>query len=123
MRTVRILEMLNAGKLDELKAELKDEIYQESLKNKPNAKKRYAAMKKYFSYHEPSRECLQKPCKIIFEDKEYTSFTNSWSLVLTTEDTGELELFDKGKGNYPDVTKLINFDGIKRKVDFNKIFA
>ena len=48
MRTVRILEMLNAGKLDELKAELKDEIYQESLKNKPNAKKRYAAMKKYF---------------------------------------------------------------------------
>ena len=35
MRTVRISEMLNAGKLDELKAELKDEIYQESLKNKP----------------------------------------------------------------------------------------
>ena len=101
MRTVRILELLNEGKIDELKAELKDEIYRESLKNKPNAKKRYAAMKKYFSYHKTSRECLQKPCKVIFEDKEYTSFTNSWSLVLTTEDTGELELFDKNKGNYP----------------------
>ena len=27
------------------------------------------------------------------------------------------------KVTIPDVTKLINFEGIKRKVDFNKIFA
>ena len=29
----------------------------------------------------------------------------------------------EAKVTIPDVTKLINFDGIKRKVDFNKIFA
>ena len=29
----------------------------------------------------------------------------------------------KTKVTIPDVTRLINFDGIKRKVDFNKIFA
>lgn len=123
MRSVKVLEMLNEGKIDELKTSLQDEIYSDSLKNKPNAKKRYAAMKKYFTYTNSSRECLRKPCKIEFEDKQYTSFTNSWSLALTTEDTGEIELFDIETGNYPDVTRLLHFDGVKRKVDFGKIFS
>lgn len=123
MRSVKILEMLNDGKIDELKNKLQDEIYEDSLKNKPNAKKRYTAMKKYFTYVNQSREVLQKPCSVEFENKPYTSFTNSWSLALTTEDIGEIELFDKEKGNYPDVTRLLHFDGIKRKVDFGKIFA
>lgn len=123
MRSVKILEMLNEGKIDELKTSLQDEIYSDSLKNKPNEKKRYAAMKKYFTYTNRSRECLQKPCPVEFEDKSYTSFTNSWSLALTTEDTGEIELFDKEKENYPDVTRLLHFDGVKRKVDFSDIFA
>lgn len=123
MRTVTILEMLNDGKIDELKVKLRNEIYQESLKKKPDAKKRYMAMQKYFSYTKQSRECLQKPCKIIFEDKEYTSFTNSWSLALTTEDTGEIELFDSETKRYPDMAQIVSFEGIKRKVDFNKIFA
>lgn len=69
------------------------------------------------------RECLKKPCKIMFEGKPYTSFTNSWSLVLTTEDTGEIELFDNENGKYPEVGRLVNFDGIKRKVDLNAVFA
>lgn len=123
MRSVKVLEMLNEGKVDELKTRLQDEIYADSLKNKPNAKKRYAAMKKYFTYTNSSRECLQKPCTVEFEDKWYTSFTNSWSLALTTEDTGEIELFDTEAGNYPDVTRLLHFDGVKRKVDFSDIFA
>lgn len=123
MRSVKVLEMLNEGKVDELKTRLQDEIYADSLKNKPNAKKRYAAMKKYFTYTNRSRECLQKPCTVEFEDKWYTSFTNSWSLALTTEDTGEIELFDTEAGNYPDVTRLLHFDGVKRKVDFSDIFA
>ena len=123
MRSVKVLEMLNEGKIDELKTKLQDEIYADSLKSKPNAKKRYTAMKKYFSYTNNARECLQKPCEVEFEGKPYISFTNSWSLVLTTEDIGEIELFDKEHMNYPDVARLISFEGIKRKVDFNKIFA
>lgn len=123
MRSVKVLEMINNNKIDELKAELQDEIYKDSLKGNSSAKKRYTAMKKYFTYTTNVRECLQKPCKIIFEDKPYTSFTNSWSLALTTEDTGEIELFNEENGKYPDVVRLLNFDGIKRKVDFRKIFA
>ena len=95
MRSARVLRMINDGKIEELKTELKDEIYLESLKKKPSAKKRYAAMKKYFTYHESVRECLQKPCAIEFESKPYTCFTNSWSLTLTTEPTGEIELWDE----------------------------
>lgn len=123
MRNVTVLQMLVDGKIDELKAKLRDEIYRDSLKNRPNAKKRYAAMKKYFSYNSSERECLQKPCRIEFEGKPYISFTNSWSLVLTTEDVGEIELFDTENKNYPDVSRLVNFDGIKRKVDFREVFA
>ena len=117
------LDMLNSNRIEELKALLQDEIYEEALKTKPGAKKRYAAMKKYFSYHESARECLQKPCPVQFEGKGYTSFCNSWSLVLTIEDTGEIELFNEENGKYPDVGRLIQFNGIKKKIDFGHVIA
>ena len=123
MKSIKALELLNQGKIEELKTALQDEIYQDSLKGKVTMKKRYAAMKKYFSYTNSSRECLTKPCLIEFEDKQYTSFTNSWSLVLTLENTGEIELFDTETGNYPDVGRLLRFDGVKKKIDFNDVIA
>lgn len=123
MRNIKMLEMINDGKVEELKTMLQDEIYKESLKAKPNAKKRYMAMKKYFSYTDSSREALRKPCEVEYEGRTYTSFCNSYSLVLTTESVGEIELFDKEKGNYPDVTRLIRFDGKKDKIDISKVIA
>ena len=123
MKNTIVLDMLRKGQVDEVIRMLEDEIYQQSLDVKPGAKKRYAAMKKYFAYHQAVRECLQKPCVIEFESKTYTCFTNSWSLVLTTEDTGEIELFDEANGKYPDVARLFRFDGIKKKIDFNKVIA
>ena len=123
MRNTKVLEMLNTGRIDELKKSLQDEIYEEALKDKPGAKKRYAAMKKYFKYHMPVRESLQKPCAIEFDGKPFISFTNSWSLALTTEDTGEIELFDKEKGNYPDVGRLLRSDGVVHRVDITKVIA
>lgn len=123
MRSIKALELIRKGKVEELEALLVDEVYQESLKHKPDAKKRYMAMKKYFNYTDSARDCLRKPCVIEFEGKQYTSFTNSWSLVLTTEPTGEIELFNEEMGKYPDVGRLIRFDGIKKKVDFNRVIA
>ena len=123
MKNTKMLEMLESGKIEELKKALQDEIYAESLKSKPGAKQRYTAMKKYFSYVNQVREALQKPCVVEYEGKFCTSFTNSWSLVLTSEDTGEIGLFDKEKGNYPDVTRLLVFKGNKTKLDFNKVIA
>ena len=123
MRSIKALELINKGKIEELKSILEDEVYQESLKKNSNAKKRYNYMKKYFSYTDSARECLQKPCVIEFEGKFYASFTNSWSLVLTKEPTGEIELFDKENLKYPDVARLLRFDGIKKKIDFNDVIA
>lgn len=123
MRSITALELIRNGKVEELKSLLEDEVYQDTLKNKPDAKKRYGAMKKYFKYTDSARECLQKPCVIEFEDKRYTSFTNSWSLVLTTEPTGEIELFNEENGKYPDVGRLLRFDGLKKKFDFHAVIA
>ena len=123
MHARKVLEMLDMNRIEDLRKELEDELYLEALKSKPGAKKRYSAMKKYFNYHTSSRDCLQKPCRIEFEGKDYISFTNSWSLVLTTEDCGEIELFNEEFGKYPDVTRLVRFDGIKKKIDFDKVIA
>ena len=122
MQNTKVLEMLISNRIDELKTMLQDEIYEESLKSKPGAKKRYTAMKKYFKYHSPVRECLQKPCPITFEGKDYISFTNSWSLIFTTEDCGEIEMFED-KDRYPDVTRLMCTSGDKREIDIHKVIA
>lgn len=123
MRNVKVLEMLNNGKIEELKVMLQDEIYQESLKAKPNAKKRYMAMKKYFTYCDSVREALQKPCEVEVNGQNYISFCNSYSLVLTRESIGEIELFDTSKGNYPDVGRLVRYDGKEGTIDISKAIA
>lgn len=125
MRNIKILEMLNDNKIEELKTELRDEIYMDSLKEIPTAKKRYIAMKKYFSYTNTGndREFAQKPCKVIVNNIQYTSFTNTWSLALTTEDAGEIELLDTAKTPYPDVSKWLVIDEPERKINFPEIFA
>lgn len=85
-----------------------------------NAEKRQQAMQKYFRYTDQLREICQKPAKVVFEDKEYTSFTNAWSLAMTLEHPQDMELFT---GKYPDVTRLLRFDGLKKKLDYRKIIA
>lgn len=123
MRSIKILEMLIQNRIDELVAKLKDEIFEESLKSKPNARKRYSAMKKYFTYRDNVREVCTKPCEVEFQGKQYTSFTNSYSLALTTESVGEIELFNTENGNYPDVARLINLDGDEDKIDFERVIS
>lgn len=41
MRNIKILEMLNDNKIEELKTELRDEIYTDSLKEIPTAMQSY----------------------------------------------------------------------------------
>ena len=123
MDSRKVLDMLESNRIEELRKQLQDDIYEKALKTKSGAKQRYAAMKRYFKYHVSARECLQKPCKIKFEGDDYISFTNSWSLVLTKEDCGEIELFNEENAKYPDVGRLIRFDGIKKKIDFTDVIA
>lgn len=122
MKNSIVLEMLNQGRIEELKAELQDEIFTESLKGNPTAKKRYAAMKRYLKTISEARPILTKPCEVEFEGAKYNSFTNSYSLVLTTEGCGELEMCDE-PSRYPDVTRLINFNNDIEKVNLNRVLA
>ena len=123
MNSLKALELLESNRIEELRKTLQDEIYEENLKRKPGAKKRYSAMKRYFKYHKSVRECLQKPCKVQYEGYDYISFCNAWSLALTKEDCGEIELFNEENGKYPDVCRLLQFDGIKKKIDFGDVIA
>ena len=122
MQNSKILEMLDKGQIEELKAVIQDEIYTSSLKGNPTAKKRYAAMKRYLKTISESRPILTKPCEVEFENENYNAFTNTYSLILTKETCGELEMCDE-PDRYPDVTRLIHRGNDVGKIDFNKVLA
>ncbi len=123
MQNAKILEMLNNGQVEELKTLIQEEIFTEGLKIKPGAKQRYAAMKKYFSYIKGNgNKACTMPCVIDFMGEKYTSFVNGYSIALTTETSGEMELF-KDPNKYLNVEKMIVFDGEEKEIDFNKIIA
>jgi hypothetical protein len=121
MKSSKVLEMINRGEIEVLKGLLRDEIYQDALKAKPGAKQRYAAMKKYFGYVKTAREVCQKPAIIEFEGKTVTSFCNSYTLVLTTEPCGAIELYTDT--NYPEVGRLVKREGLPEQIDLNKALA
>lgn len=122
MNNSKALEMLNNGRIEELKAALQDEIYADSLKSKTGAKKRYSAMKRYLKTISETREILTKPCKVNIDGVDYNSFCNSYSLALTKEPCGELEMCSE-PDRYPDVSRLVKFDGEEGKIDLNKVLA
>ena len=123
MQNAKILEMINNGQIEELKTLIQEEIFTDGLKNKPGAKQRYAAMKKYFSYSKGNENrAYTMPCVIDFKGKKYTSFINGYSMALTTEKSGEMKLFEEPE-KYLKVEKIIAFDGEEKEIDFNKIIA
>lgn len=122
MQNSKILEMLDKGQIEELKSILRDEIYSNSLKSNPTAKKRYAAMKRYLKTISDSRPILTKPCEIEFEDTKYNAFTNTYSLVLTKEPCGELDMCSE-PDRYPDISRLIHRSNEYEEIDFNKVIA
>lgn len=123
MQSIKILEMIQQGRIGELEEQLRDEIYQDELKKKPGAKQRYSAMKKYFGYVKTSRAICQKPKDIEFEGHEMTSFCNSYSLALTKESCGSIELFTDDDGTYPDVGRMIKREGKALMVNLGSVIA
>lgn len=123
MQNTKILEMIDNGQIEELKALIQDEIFTDGLKNKSGAKQRYAAMKKYFSYIKGNgNKACTMPCVIDFKGEKHTSFINGYSIALTKETSGEMELFED-PDKYLNVEKMITFDGEENEIDFNKIIA
>ena len=123
MRNVKVLEMIVEGRIEELEALLREEIYQEALKKKTGAKPRYSAMKKYFGYVKSSRAICQKPSMVEYEGEMVYSFCNSYSLALTKESCGFIELFSEEDGTYPNVSRLLRRDGVPVKFNLTRVFA
>lgn len=122
MKSSKVLEMLHQNRIEDLKQELQDEIFTESLKTKPNAKKRYSAMKRYLKSCSDSREILQRPCEVDLDGTKYNAFCNAYTLALTTETCGEIEMC-VDPDRYPNVTQLVKYNGDEGKIDFTKVLA
>ena len=126
MKNTVILEMINNGEIEELKNLLQDEIYNDSLKGNGTAKKRYAAMKRYFKYSMQNNPALQKPCKdVTVHGEKYNSFIDGYTLVLTTESIGEMESYDNSNNTYFKLDSMVDFSLAKSidKMDLNTILA
>lgn len=63
------------------------------------------------------------PCAIEFEGRHYNSFTNTYSLALTTESCGEIKMFDTEHGTYPDISRLVDRTGPEGRIDINRVVA
>lgn len=123
MQSAKVLEMLEEERIEELKELLREEIYQDALKKKTGAKPRYSAMKKYFGYVKSSREICQKPAMVEFDGETVYSFCNSYSLALTKESCGFIELFTEDDGTYPNVGRLLKRDGSTASIDLKPAIA
>ena len=126
MQNTKVLEMINNGQIEELKALLQDEIFTDSLKGNGNAKKRYSAMKRYFKYSDNTNKALNLPCKDIeVSGNTYNSFVDGYTLVLTTESIGEMESYDNTGGSYLKIASMLNLSDAKSvdNFDVNTILA
>lgn len=117
MKNTMALEMLLDNRVEELKALLADEIYKDSLSRCGNAKKRYAAMKKFFKYVSNKNAVCQYPCKgVEINGDTYNSFTDGCCFVLTKESIGEMEEYDEAEHG-----KYIRMDAMVRLNDYPSV--
>lgn len=134
MKTEKILTMIEDGRIEDLKKMLQDEIYMNSLKvsGRIGPKQRYAAMKRYFKYSDPNKDKrIAYPCKDIevnnfIVNGKFNCFADGCSIVLTTEDIGELEDFESVTGgqDYYNIGNFIgNYNNDPQEVNINEVIA
>lgn len=125
----KILEMLDNGEIKELQAKLSEEIYKDELARSggSNAKKRYAAMKRYFKYSDGFSGTTRFPCRNVTvnihgEDKVMNCFCEGRTIVLTPESIGHMEEFQGDR--YLDVNKIIGTVPYEyEEIDLNDVIA
>lgn len=131
MKAEKILEMINNNEIKELKKILQDEIYTNHLKGSPGKKKRYTAMNRFFKYVTQNNPALLSPCRDVevstgILSGKYNCFCDSYSIVLTAEDIGEIKPYNTDKGKYFDIEKLLcgNINDLHiSRIDFNSVLA
>ena len=124
MKSQHILEMLNEGKIEDLKALLSEEIYKSELQDK-GEKARYSTMKRYYRLADKNgKEILKKPGKDIeYRGKLYNCFIDGYCFTVTSENIGNMETYDNTNNDYYNINKLISFNGDMEKLNLNSILA
>lgn len=134
MKAEKILTMIEEGKIEDLKKMLRDEIYMDVLKacGRIRSTQRYAAMKRYFKYSDPNKDKRTAyPCKDIevndfIVNGKFNCFSDGCSIVLTTEDIGELADFNSvaGEKDYLNIERYIgNYNNDPQEVNINEVIA
>lgn len=132
MKNIEILELLNAGKYDELKALIELEVYRDSLNEKPDVKKRFSAMKRFLTTYTEKYTNMRKPfCFKVPEgfgrdDNMVDAFVHNYGCVITKESyVGEHNKSDFTEG--ADISKIvstyISTMGEGKKVKLHEAFA
>lgn len=122
MRNEYILEMLEDGKIEELKKAVQDEIYQKELSSTPGAKQRYAAMKRYFKFADDRNDFICKPKQV----EELACFVDGLTAVRTKESMNDISQYDDSEKPYIDLNKIMNVESVCdyiEEINFNEILA
>lgn len=137
MKNTKVLEMLNAGKIEELKAALAEEVRIDHIKGVLTrtelqaTKARWAGMKRVVKYGDLRREGYGSPCQIDNTMIFFTPYAFSWIPEAGVNTLPEgLSLFD-AEPKYLDMLKRVfnNFaphvqaPQFWREIDFDAIFT
>lgn len=123
MNAKETLQMLEEGKVDEVKQILRNEILENSLRISTNEKRRFSAMRKYFEYAKARiyNPVCEKPSVLTIEGKTWTALTNGQSAVLTQESCSPMETIPSER--YVKLQDIIVRRGKAVTVDIGKAIA
>lgn len=122
MNNKYILQMLEEGKIEELKKVVQDEIYQKELNSIPGAKQRYAAMKRYFKFADNKNDFTCKPKQV----GELACFVNGYTAVRTKESLNDIPQYDDSDKPYIDLNKIMNVESVRgytEEININSVLA
>lgn len=118
MENMEVLSFLCNGRIEELKNKLMDDVFKE----RPVDKKRWRAIRDFYKYERKDAEPFDKaPSRILWQGIPYTVITDSWVLILTKDDAGEIPLYD-AEQPFPDVLNLFDIELLDTApVDFKAV--
>lgn len=122
MNNKYILEMLESGKIAALKKAVQDEIYQKELNSTPGAKRRYAAMKRYFRFADDRNDVACKPKQV----GEFACFCDGFTAVRTKESMNAMPQYDDSKSPYINLNKIMDVESVSdytEEINFNEVLA
>lgn len=124
MKPGEILEMLDEGRIEELKSRMKEEVKLEEVKNIPGGNARYKAMKEFYKHVKDEREYLSYALELTIGGEPYHAIYDPYSIAFTKESIGTIPVYHKWDA--PDIQKFLAVsvgDSPILTVDMEKILS